>query len=115
MKTKVLIIVGLALQLCFLLFVMVQAPEPHDGIGVGLKKLKENCPSQALTIINTTDKVWTLKTAGDFFYMADNWFQFIIKATICFVLINMAISVLLLMTLRKKTKQPLTSQSCGLN
>jgi hypothetical protein len=111
MKTKALIIVGLGLQLCFLLFVMVQAPEPHGAIEVGLDKLKENCPSQALTIVNTTDKVWTLKTAGDFFYMADNWFQFIIKSTICFVLINMVISVLLLITLRKKTKQQTTGQS----
>jgi hypothetical protein len=89
---------------------MAQAPEPHAGIEVGLQKLKENCPSQGLTIVSVTGKVWTLKTAGDFFYMADNWFQFIIKSTICFVLINMLISVLLLITLRKKAKQQMASQ-----
>jgi len=89
---------------------MVQAPEPHGGIQVGLEKLKENCPSQALTIVDTTAKTWTLKTAGDFFYMADNWFQFIIKSTVCFVLISIAISVLLLTTLRKKREQSTSSQ-----
>jgi len=111
MKTKALIIAGLALQLCFLLFVMALAPEPHSGIQIGLDKLKESCPSQALTIVNTTSGIWNLKTAGDFFYTADIEIQYIIKATICFVIISMAISVLILITLRNKAQRPMASQS----
>jgi hypothetical protein len=106
MRTKALILVGLALQVCFLLFVMVQAPEPHGAIKVGLNMLKENCPAQGITINDTTGNVWNIKTAGDYFFMADDWFQFIIKGTIGFLLISIIISISTLISLRKKKEQP---------
>ena len=109
MKTKALILVGLILQLGFLLFVLIQAPEPHGAIKVGIEHLQESSPSQAPTINKTAEKTWVIKTAGDYFLMADNWFQFIVVATVCFTMTNIIISILLFVTLRKKAEATKTS------
>jgi hypothetical protein len=105
MKTKGLVFVGLILQFGFLLFVLVQAPEPRAAIKIGIEHLQESSPSQAPSIDTTTGKTWVIKTAGDFFLMADNWFHFIIGATVCFTLLSMVISILLLVTLRRKKEE----------
>jgi len=73
------------------------------GIKIGLQRLKDNYPSQALTLDNT-DRIQTLTTAGDFFHVADLQLQMIIRATICFTFVSICFSILLLVMLRRKKK-----------
>ncbi|MEI6197942.1 MAG: hypothetical protein WCS42_26810 [Verrucomicrobiota bacterium] len=101
MKTKLIFAVGLILQLAFLFFVLILAPELRGGIDVGVERLKENCPAQAPTIAPTGGGVVTLKTAGDFFYMADREFQLILKATLLFISINTVFWLLMFIDSRK--------------
>ena len=101
MKLKLVFAVGLILQLTFLFFVMFLAPELRGGIHVGVEQLKENCPAQAPTIAPTFSGVVTLKTAGDFFYVADREFQLILKVTFLFILINSVFWLLMFTTSKK--------------
>src|SRR5476649_1678359 len=91
MKIKIVIFSALVVQLFALLFVAVQIIEPRDAIEIGLTKLKDNCPAQALTITNTSANVWIIKTAGDDFLMAENWYQFIIKGLCFSILVNICL------------------------
>jgi hypothetical protein len=103
MKIKILIFVAIVIQLGALFFVAAQIIEPRDAIEIGLVKLKDNCPAQALTITNPTANVWTIKTAGDDFFMAENWYQFIIKTLCLFTLINICFLSALFFMVRKNT------------
>ena len=102
MKTKLLILVALVIQLGALFIVLTQVIEPRDAIQIGLSKLKDNCPDQALTITNTTANVWIIKTAGDDFLMAGNWYQFIIKILCFAVLISICLLIAIFFSIRKK-------------
>ena len=102
MKTKILIWVGLVLQLCSILFILSQAIEPSDSLRTGLEHLKTACPSEAETGLKTVDGSWVIRTSGDFFFMAGDWFKFIIHGALILIALNVLVSISLLATLRKK-------------
>jgi len=107
-KIKFLIFVALVIQIVALLFTLVQVVEPHAAIRIGLSQLKDDCPAQALTITNTTANVWIIKTAGDWFFTAGQWYQLIIKVLCAVALINIGLFIALLFLVRKnKTNAPL--------
>ena len=108
MKIKALVWIGLVLQLVFVMFTLIQAPEPHAAIRIGIEQLQSNCPAQAPTAIKTAEGNWIIKTAGDFFTMADSSFQLIIMGSLCFTAISMVISIALLFALRKKKVDAIT-------
>ena len=102
MKTKILIWVGLVLQLCSILFILSQALEPSDSIQIGLEHLQKACPSEAVTGLKNADGNWLIRTSGDFFFMAGDWFKFIIHGALILIALNVLVSISLLATLRKK-------------
>lgn len=102
MKTRGLIILGLSLQVCFMLFIMVQAPEPLAAIRVGIEQMEDGKTAQTPTIDLAQEGTWTIRTAGDWFLVAENWFRSIIRATMSFALASVVISVLLLFSTRNK-------------
>jgi hypothetical protein len=101
MKIKLLILAALVIQLGTLLIVLVQIIEPRESIEIGLSKLKDNCPAQALTITNPAANVWTIKTAGDYFFMAEDGFQIIIKVLCFAALINNCLLIAIFFLVRK--------------
>jgi hypothetical protein len=101
MKIKLLIIAALVVQLGALLIVVVQAVEPRDAIEIGLSKLKDNCPTQALTITNAAARVWRINTAGDYFFMARDLYQSIIKVLCFAALINVCLLIAIFISVRK--------------
>ena len=103
MKTKMVVIVGLALQICFLLFFMIQVPETDGAIQVGLQRLKEEAPAQAANVQMRADGAMELKTAGDFFYIAGTEYRYVTRATLVFIVTSIFISVSFLVILRRKT------------
>ncbi len=102
MKTRGLIILGLSLQVCFLLFIMVQAPEPLAAIRAGIKQMEDGETAQAPTIDQAQKETWTIRTAGDWFLVAENGFRFISRATMSFALASLVFSVLLLFSARNQ-------------
>jgi hypothetical protein len=104
MKTRGFIIAALALQICFLLFFVFQAPELDGAIKVGLKQLKEEAPTQAQSAQIRTDGIMKLKTAGDFFYVAEKEARFILGATVWVGLSSIVMMTLALIFNRNKIK-----------
>jgi hypothetical protein len=104
MKTKILILLMLALQVCFLIFFAMLAPEMDGSIKVGLEHLKEEAPQQAPTVRTRTDEVRSLKTSGDYFDMAGEISRVIMGATTIVTLVSIAILSLALFLSRNKTK-----------
>ncbi len=103
MKTKVLLFVGLLFQFGFLLFVLMIAPGPREEIHVGLRRLKEEAPAQAVTVMQSLPNgALELKTAGDFFYLADSQLRLIIGVTIGFMFVTIITMILVLISLREK-------------
>jgi hypothetical protein len=101
-KLKSLIVVAFVLQIVALFLVLVNVPEPSAAIRIGLEELQTNAPAAAATFTKTAEGNWIIKTAGDYFWMANNWFGFIVKVTICSMFLNILFFVSFLFLLRKK-------------
>src|SRR6185312_4312734 len=104
MKARGLIIVALAIQICLLIFVAIQAPEIDGAIQVGIKRLKEEAPSQAPSIQSRTDGTMELKTPGDFFHVAGREARIITGTTVYVTLTTAVILAIAFFTCREKTK-----------
>ena len=101
-KLKILVCIALVLQILFLLIILVNAPEPHAAIKIGLERLQTNYPTEAQHFQKNADGNYLIKTAGDYFWMADSWFGFIVAVTICSMIVNISVFILLLFSLRNK-------------
>jgi hypothetical protein len=67
MKTNFFCLIGLVLQLLFLLFYLFAAPEPSSRIRVGLERLKVECPNESAKIPETINGAVPVQTSGDFY------------------------------------------------
>src|SRR5438552_302906 len=99
MNAKPLVWIGLVLQLLFFFYFLIQAPEPCGSIKIGLEKLKASYPTEAAIIPETIHGAVPVSTSGDFFQMAGIGFKYLISITIAFVISNIILSVLLLLSL----------------
>jgi hypothetical protein len=113
MKTKMLIWIGLILQFTFLLFYLINAPEPSGAIKIGLERLQTACPTEAANIPETIKGAVPIETSGDDFLTAGKGFQYLVSVTIIFVIANILISILLIFSLRKKASQTLNVSQVG--
>ena len=114
MKTKMLILAALALQIGIFLFVAIQAPEVDGAIQVGMNRLKDEASLQAPSVQNRTDGTMELKTAGDFFYIARAQAQIVFGATVWTNLISIVILTVTLISSRNKVKTVETARD-GIN
>ena len=96
-------VAALFLQVAALLLVLVNAPEPRAAIRIGLEQLATNAPSEAATLSKTADGNWIIKTAGDYFQMADSWFGFILMVVCGSMIVNILVFILMLFVLRSQT------------
>ena len=103
-KLKALSVVALVLQIAALLLVLVNVPEPGAAMRIGLEQLQTNAPTEAATSSKTAEGNWVIRTAGDYFRMADSWFGFILAVALGSMIMNILIFILLLYFLREKRK-----------
>jgi preprotein translocase subunit SecG len=105
MKAKMILWIWLLMQVIFLFWFMVIAPEPHGAISAGMDKIRETCPTQAAGDMKPVGGAVTLNTAGDFFVMADSLYTKMIRATMILVLLNIIVTILAGVALREKKQK----------
>jgi hypothetical protein len=91
------------------MFYLFQAPEIDGAIQVGIKRLKEEAPAQAPTAQTRADGAMELKTAGDFFYIAEREARVMMGATLWLTLATTGTLAIALVLSRKKTPAQLTA------
>ncbi len=103
MKARWLLWIALGMQVIFLLFVALIAPEGRGFITIGLERLKEVCASASPTPAGTREGTRTLSTAGDFFFAGRDMYSLITHLTLIVMMLNVVLLALFFLRNRRKS------------